>query len=401
MTKLITCIALATIVSFASAAGCSGDLTVTSQADLDSIRTCQIYNGKITINNMQGNEVLSLAGIQQIAGDLIMKDITMVTKVDLPDLRRVSGDMVLQNIRDMHSINMPQLTAAGSLKIATAPAMTLIEFPSGLREANSLTISDTTATEVRGVMATNLVQLTVDNNHYLKGINLATVTSVKDSIKIYANAPGFGVDLGGLQTMNTGNFRNIDAISLANLSKSEGDVLFQTNTFSSLELPKLVTAAKTISVSDNSKLIKLSIPELAFVGGAFTIAGNSALTQMDSFSKLAEVDGTVDITGPFDDLKMPLLTDVRGGMNLQTSSKMYSCDQMNKVRSTVVKGNAYLCKSAVSNPTSVVGGSTGSGGKGGSSNSNALGGFMSAGEKPLASLFNIASATVFVAMMLA
>lgn len=110
--------------------------------------------------------------------------------------------------------------------------------------------------------------------------------------------------------MNTGNFRNIDAISLANLSKSEGDVLFQTNTFSSLELPKLSTAAKTIGISDNSKLIKLSIPELTFVGGAFTIAGNTALTQMDSFSKLAEVDGTVDITGPFDDLKMPLLTDV-------------------------------------------------------------------------------------------
>jgi hypothetical protein len=110
--------------------------------------------------------------------------------------------------------------------------------------------------------------------------------------------------------MNTGNFRNIDAISLANLSKSEGDVLFQTNTFASLELPKLITASKTISVSDNSKLIKLSIPELTFVGGAFTIAGNTALTRMESFAKLAEVDGTVDITGPFDDLKMPLLTDV-------------------------------------------------------------------------------------------
>lgn len=73
---------------------------------------------------------------------------------------------------------------------------------------------------------------------------------------------------------------------------------------------------------------------------------------------------------------------------------------MNKVRSTVVKGNAYLCKSAVSNPTSVVGGSSGSGGKGGS-NTNAMGGFMSAGEKPLVSLFNIASATAFVAMLLA
>lgn len=144
---------------------------------------------------MQGNDVLSLAGVEQISGDLIMKDVTMVTKVDLPDLKRVSGELTLQNIRDMHTINMPLLTAAGNLKIATAPAMTLIEFPSGLREANSLTISDTTATEVRGIMTTSLVQLTVDNNHYLKGINLNSVTSVKDSIKIYANAPGFGVDV--------------------------------------------------------------------------------------------------------------------------------------------------------------------------------------------------------------
>jgi hypothetical protein len=52
------------------------------------------------------------------------------------------------------------------------------------------------------------------------------------------------------------------------------------------------------------------MPELTFVGGALSIAENPSLTQIDSFTKLNEVDGTVDITGPYDDLQMPSLTDV-------------------------------------------------------------------------------------------
>jgi hypothetical protein len=94
------------------------------------------------------------------------------------------------------------------------------------------------------------------------------------------------------------------------LTKVDGDLTFISNTFRSLELPKLGTVAKTITVATSSNLNKLSMPELTFVGGALSIAENPSLTQIDSFTKLNEVDGTVDITGPYDDLQMPSLTDV-------------------------------------------------------------------------------------------
>lgn len=118
------------------------------------------------------------------------------------------------------------------------------------------------------------------------------------------------LQLGKLQNLKSGDFRNIEAISLSSLSKVDGDLTFISNTFTGLELPKLETVAQTITVAASSNLNKLAMPELTFVGGALSIADNQALTQIDSFGKLNEVDGTVDITGPYDDLQLPALTDV-------------------------------------------------------------------------------------------
>ncbi|GAB5591779.1 protoplasts-secreted [Umbelopsis nana] len=394
MKKAITCVALAALASFATALDCTADALIKTQSDLEGLRGCQVFSGKITVSGILVEELV-IPGIQEIRGDLKFTDINSVTKISMPELKSVSGNLAFESVRDVHAISMPKLTAAGNFVLSVAPALTSVDFPAGLSQANAITISDTTATEVRGIGITKAASVVVDNNHYLKNINLSSITEVTNSIHIAANAPGFAVDLGKLQNLKSGDFRNIEAISLSSLSKVDGDLTFISNTFTGLELPKLGTVAKTITVAASSNLNKLAMPELTFVGGALSIADNQALTQIDSFGKLNEVDGTVDITGPYDDLQLPALTDVRGGMNLQTSSKQFSCDKINKSRSTVVKGNAYLCKSSVSNPTSSISQGVGKEGKNGES------GLMSAGpHMNFYTLFDLGVVSSLIMMIL-
>lgn len=157
-----------------------------------------MFSGKITVSGILVEELV-IPGIQEIRGDLKFTDINSVTKISMPELKSVSGNLAFESVRDVHAISMPKLTAAGNFVLSVAPALTSVDFPAGLSQANAITISDTTATEVRGIGITKAASVVVDNNHYLKNINLSSITEVTNSLHIAANAPGFAVDVGGSQ----------------------------------------------------------------------------------------------------------------------------------------------------------------------------------------------------------
>lgn len=157
-------------------------------------------------------------------------------------------------------------------------------------------------------------------------------------------------------------FRNIARISLTNLKKISGDISFISNTFESLDLPAATDISGTLTLIDNNNLSNLSMPQLNHLGGALSIGGNNKLTNVNAFPALQQVDGTLDITGGFDEIQFPSLSDVRGSLNVQTSSNFFSCDAINKFKNGVIKGNSFICKAAVAKPKSNVRGKGGSGG---------------------------------------
>jgi hypothetical protein len=133
-----------------------------------------------------------------------------------------------------------------------------------------------------------------------------------------------------------------------------GDLSFVANSFSTLSLPNITQIAGTLTLSNNLQLRNLSVPQLQTLGGAFFVANNTGLSNVN-VPKLQKVDGTVDITGNFDKIDLPSLVDVRGGLNVQTSSNQFSCDEsVNKLQGGVTKGHEFTCKSNVSNPTSSI-----------------------------------------------
>jgi hypothetical protein len=99
------------------------------------------------------------------------------------------------------------------------------------------------------------------------------------------------------------------------------------------------------------QLKNLSVPQLQLLGGALSLANNTELSEVD-VPKLKQVDGTVDVTGNFKKIDLSSLVDVRGGLNVQTSSNEFSCDNVNKLKGGVTKGHEFTCKSNVTNPKS-------------------------------------------------
>lgn len=93
------------------------------------------------------------------------------------------------------------------------------------------------------------------------------------------------------------------------------------------------------------------MPDLELLGGAISLANNTQLKKLE-IPKLEQVDGTVDITGSFDQMELPSLKDVRGGLNVQTSSNQFGCDEINKYKGGITKGHEFTCQSNVTHPQS-------------------------------------------------
>lgn len=169
------------------------------------------------------------------------------------------------------------------------------------------------------------------------------------------------------------SFRNLAGISLTSLQKVSGDISFISNTFDSLDLPATVDITGTLTLTDNINLNNLSMSKLSHLGGALSVVGNTKLSSVNAFPSLQQVDGTLDLSGNFDEVQFPVLADVRGGLNVQTSSNVFSCDDMNRLKVGVIKGNSFVCKSAVAKPKSGIKGVNGKGGgsSGGFSDSSA------------------------------
>ncbi len=168
-----------------------------------------------------------------------------------------------------------------------------------------------------------------------------------------------------VETVREATFRNVATISLGNLKKVSGDISFISNTFESLELPATTDIVGTLTLTENINLSNLSMSKLSHLGGALSLNDNGKLSNVNAFANLQQVDGTLDLTGGFDEVQFPALADVRGGLNVQTSSNFFSCDGINKLKNGVIKGNSFTCKAAVAKPKSGIhGGKGGSGGNG-------------------------------------
>ncbi|KAI8983006.1 hypothetical protein BDB01DRAFT_760802 [Pilobolus umbonatus] len=328
---------------------CSGQANIKAIGELDSIKNCQSFDGSIMISNLTNTDTLKLPQLQSVHGNLIISGNQDLALISLGSLQQVDGQLKLENNRELTKLDLSSLTSAQSLEISVHPSLGTIEFPAGLSQLGSLTITDTMAAKIDGLKMTKLKDVSIANNLYMKELTLNTVEQIDGLLSVSANSASLNLDLSSLSTISQGEIRNVATLDMDKVTEVSGGLSFISNSFTTVSLSNCSTILGTLTVANNLQLTNMSVPVLQHVGGAYALSNNTQWTEI-SAPKLQQIDGTVDITGAFEKLDLSGLTDVRGGFNIQTSSTSFSCDEINKFKQGVTKGHEFTCKSDVSHP---------------------------------------------------
>ncbi|KAI8343213.1 hypothetical protein BC941DRAFT_465379 [Chlamydoabsidia padenii] len=337
---------LGTITQAASL--CEKDLKVSTQSDLDSIKSCKLYTGTITIDSSSAGE-LALAGVEEINGGLLLSGNLDLRTFQAPDLAKVKGELRVVNHTVLGKLQLPKLVETNTLMLSVLPALEEIDFPAGLTKVDDAHIEDTHAPAVSGFKPEQIRSFTLISNNYLRQFDFSSVKDVLGSLHVASNGNGLDFQANQLMSMQTGDFRHVAQLNLPMLNRVTGDIMFHENGFSQLQVDQLESVKGSLTIANNNQLTMTSFQHLGKVGGAFSIGNNTQLAAIDGFPALTEVDGTVDIAGNVEKYALPVLEDVRGGMRLQTTSSKILCSDLEKKMKTenVVKGTTWSCDASL------------------------------------------------------
>jgi hypothetical protein len=171
---------------------------------------------------------------------------------------------------------------------------------------------------------------------------------------------------------------------------------FFDSSLTTISAPNLTTVGSSLSFVNCTSLTNTSFPELTEVGGTFLIANDTSLSVIGGFPNVQTVGGSIDWTGSFDNASLPAINDVRGGVNVQSSSDTFQCPFPQIQNNGVVKGKGFVCTGKVSNPSSGVNGTNQTANGGSQSGSTTT----SAAEKLASSSISFAAMGVLVAFAL-
>jgi len=361
LTKLfVAALALAPAVLAQNA--CKAKSTeIQSDGDVSVLEGCTTVEGDVIV----GEDVtsFSLSNVRQIKGALRIVQATELLSIELGQLGTIGGDFELKGLTRLSSLNAPSLSKVGSIDWVTLPSLTAMNV--GVTEADNVIISDTNLLSLEGINLKRTGTFDINNNKFLKNIDVQIV-NVTESLSITFNKPGVIANFPNLETAKNISFRDVGSVTLPSLKKVQNSIAFVNNSLPEVFLPNLTeVTAGSISWYSNKALTNISAPRLTKVGGTFQIANNTKLMDIDGFPKLAEVGGAVDLAGGFKNATLPSLEDVRGGFNFQTTDENFVCDEFDGYHDDqVIKGDDYVCDSALEEALTKDGAEGGNGGSG-------------------------------------
>ncbi|KAJ1883929.1 hypothetical protein LPJ71_009894, partial [Coemansia sp. S17] len=137
-------IAVAALVAIAAGA-CNKDITVSSQADINTVNACTKFQGDVTIDGHEegiaGLGALSMDNIQQITGDLIIQNLYGLQTVSLGQLNS-TGSLKILNNTNVYKVAIPKLAKVTDFQVITNPNLKELTY-SNITTVNNFQIIDT------------------------------------------------------------------------------------------------------------------------------------------------------------------------------------------------------------------------------------------------------------------
>ncbi len=231
-------------------------------------------------------------------GNLLVDGASNLTSLSADSLASISEQFLISRVSLLSSLNFPRLSQVGSISWTTLPALQQLSFTTGVTKASEVLITDTYLTSLDGISLQAVDRFNINNNRYLRQVNVQ-LSNVTQSLNIEANGQGLTAEFPNLEWAYNLTFRNCSDVMVPSLASVNGSMGFYGNYFESFGAPNLTLVGSSLSFSDNSKLNNISLPQLQTINGAFQIAKNPELSEIEGFQKVKTVGGALDFSGNF------------------------------------------------------------------------------------------------------
>ncbi|CAG8553214.1 10981_t:CDS:2 [Acaulospora morrowiae] len=323
---------------------CAGSLQIRKPHDLEALQSCTTYRGVISISSLAITN-LAFPNLRNLDGIISINNNENLRYLSFPRLKSAIRIYVV-NQTLLNTVEFPSIQKVVSLTFRKLPLLTSLNFPARLSEIESFEATDTGITNLNGLDVRSAKDLKIAENRNLLNLRLQ---NLRDAGEFFFSGNGNGrIEVPNLVSLRDLTIRNVGFADLPKLETVSNDVVINENSFSSFTIPKLCSISGTLTVHSNA-LESFCFPELQNVGGAILVSSNLNLNVISGFPKLRQVNEAIDITGSFSELKLPGLQEVRGGLNVISSSKKFWCKKLDPLKD-VVKGEIFVCKSGVKDP---------------------------------------------------
>ncbi|KAK5069575.1 cell wall protein Ecm33 [Lithohypha guttulata] len=332
-------------------AQCDGpSFTISASEDASQLASCQTYDGDIIIASEVSGQV-QLNGVSSITGDLRCTNASQLTALSADRLSSIGGTFDLEELQILSSLRLPSISRVNRVRWIALPGLQSLNFGAGINAANNVYISNTGLTDLRGIELTAVGAMDINNNQYLRTINVNSLTNVTQALSFSANGMNLAIEFPNLEAAGNLTFRNVSSISMPSLANVPGSIGFYSNPFESFAAPNLTATGNTIAFVDSPMLSNLSFPSLELIGGGLLLANNSELTQIaGSFPALSTINGDINFYGTFENVAFPSLTDVKGAATVYTSSTNGTiCDLFNRAKTGQAIKGQVTCETGSTN----------------------------------------------------
>ena len=248
--------------------------------------------------------MISIDGPQQIGGDFIVDNATTLTSLSSSSIASISGIFHLDSLTVLSTLSFTDLTEVGSIEWSALPVLQQLTFPSFIKKAKDVLITNTFLSSLDGINLDTVETLNINNNGRLTSFS-TQVANITGLLNIEANGKSLDVEFPNLETAANMTFRNCSSISIPSLKTVNGSLGFYGNYITSLAAPNLTTLGSTTEANTgsfalvaNGMLTNISFPQLSSIAGAFQIANNTGLYNI-SFPDVSQVGGAIDFAGNF------------------------------------------------------------------------------------------------------
>ncbi|KAJ1674000.1 hypothetical protein EV182_004165, partial [Spiromyces aspiralis] len=281
----------------------------------------------------------------------------------LSNLRKISGQLNVNNNTRLTILNIDNLNEIGEFRTINNPSMGQVTFRN-ISSIDVIQIVQSNVTQLGIVSDDDIKSVEITFNKNLDSFGFPNLTKVDGYVLFSDNGNNGKVSFPELTSIK-GNcsFSGLSELDIGKLQTVGSDFSLVNNGFKNITIKTLKSTGDAVSINNNNNLENITFPNLSGIGGALSIQNNSRLVHLydNSFPKLAEIDGAVQIMGPIDNVSFPSIKSMKGGFYLYSTGDI-DCSAVKKNISSYAANKLQTCESNVKNSSTGSKGSSKSGG---------------------------------------